>query len=259
MRGGVVVCSPRASKESMNLSATTRRAGTFRKSPLTQACDRRRFHKLSAAGLLLFHCAIGQTQAGDDVQVTDRLRARGEVDYEIRSSADCRIRWAVSRTGVNAGIAQLRSDCRVTTDEQLALQAKVLARVATDEPGLRTLFWGHLGKWPEWSARLALAATRSASWDAKAGQPKAGVSLNAFVLTLMSQNDMFSDLRQLLADLHLRMKVSGIEKVSVAVAGDLPSFARHLATEGVSASDKVPLDCLIWFSVERTEKESRSK
>jgi hypothetical protein len=28
------------------------------------------------------------------VQVTDRLRARGEVEYEIRSGADCRIRWA---------------------------------------------------------------------------------------------------------------------------------------------------------------------
>ena len=160
----------------------------------------RRFHKLSAAGLLLFHCAIGPAQvAGDDVLVTDRLRARGEVEYEIRSGADCRIRWAVSRTGVNAGIAQLRSDCRLTMGEQLALQSKVLARVAADEPGLRTLFWGRLGKWPEWSARLALAATRSESWDAKAGQPKVGESMNAFVLTLMSQTDMFSELQQLLA------------------------------------------------------------
>jgi hypothetical protein len=220
----------------------------------------RRFHKLSAAGLLLFHCAIGPAQvAGDDVLVTDRLRARGEVEYEIRSGADCRIRWAVSRTGVNAGIAQLRSDCRLTMGEQLALQSKVLARVAADEPGLRTLFWGRLGKWPEWSARLALAATRSESWDAKAGQPKVGESMNAFVLTLMSQTDMFSELQQLLAGLHLRMKVSGIEKVSVAGAGSLPFFAGHLAPAGVSPSDKVPLDCLIWFSVERTQKEGRSK
>jgi hypothetical protein len=147
----------------------------------------RRFHILAAAGLLLFHCAIGRAQvAGDDVQVTDPLRAGGEVEYEIRSGADCRIRWAVSRTGVNAGIAQLRSDCRLTMGEQLALQSKVLARVAADEPGLRTLFWGGLGKWPEWSGRLALAATRSESWDAKAGQPKVGESINAFVLSLMT-------------------------------------------------------------------------
>jgi hypothetical protein len=92
----------------------------------------------------------------------------------------------VSRTGVNAGIAQLRSDCRLTMGEQLALQSKVLARVAADEPGLRTLFWGGLGKWPEWSGRLALAATRSESWDAKAGQPKVGESINAFALSLMT-------------------------------------------------------------------------
>jgi len=214
----------------------------------------------SVAGLLLLYCAIGSAKVvGDDVQVTDRLSMQGEVEYEIRSGADCRIRWAVSRTGVNAGIAQLRSDCQLTMAEQLALQSKVLARVAADEPGLRTLFWGRLGKWPEWAGRLALAATRSASWDVKAGHPKVGESMNAFVLTLMSQTDMFSELQQLLADLHLRMKVSGIEKVSVAAAGSLSSFVVHLAPEGVSASDKVPLDCLIWFAVERTEKEGRSK
>jgi hypothetical protein len=142
------------------------------------------FRKLSAAGLLLFHCAIGTAQvAGDDVRVTDLLLARGDVEYEIRSGADCRIRWVVSRTGVNAGIAQLRSDCRLTMNEQLPLQSKVLARVAADEPGLRTLFWGRFGKWPEWSGRLALAAARSAAWNAKAGKPKAGQSgrFRAFV------------------------------------------------------------------------------
>jgi hypothetical protein len=263
----------------MNLSATTRfadadaRTDAFgsgaRESKFLAAtaldCVRtehlvRRFHKLSAAGLLLFHCTMGPTQAaGDDVQVTDRLGARGEVEYEIHSGADCRIRWAVSRTGVNAGIAQLRSDCQLTMTAQLALQSKVLARVATDEPGIRTLFWGRLGKWPEWSERLVLAAMRSASWDAKTGQPKAGANTNAFVLALISQTDMFSELRQLLADLHLRMKVSGVEKVSVAAAGSLPSFVGHLAPERVSASDKVPLDCLIWFSVERMNKEGRSQ
>jgi hypothetical protein len=217
-------------------------------------------HSLSATGLFLFHCAIGSAQlAGDDVKVTDMLRARGEVEYEIRSGGDCRIRWVVSRTGVNAGVAQLRSDCRLTMNEQLLLQSKVLARVAADEPEIRTLFWGRLGKWPEWSGRLASAAIRSASWDAKAGQPKAGESMNAFVLSLMSQIDMFSELQQLLADLHLRIKVSGVEKVSVTAAGSLPFFVGHLPPAGVSASDKVPFDCLIWFSVERTERESGSK
>jgi hypothetical protein len=215
----------------------------------------RRFHTLSAAGLLLFHCAVGLAQvAGDEVQVIDRLRARGEVEYEIQAGADCRIGWAVSRTGINAGIAQLRSDCRLAMGEQLALQSKVLTRVAADEPALRTLFWGSLGKWPEWSGRLALAATRSASWDAKAGRPKAGETMDAFVLRLMSQTDMFAELQQMLAGLHLRMKVSGVEEVSVAAAGSLPSFAEYLAPAGVSASDKVPLNCLVWFSVERTER-----
>ena len=220
----------------------------------------RRLHRLSIGSLFLFYCAIGPVQVtADEVQVIDRLRARGEVEYEIRSGADCRIRWAVSRTGVNAGIAQLRSDCRLKMSDQLALQSKILARVAADEPELRTLFWGRLGKWSEWSGRLALAATRSGSWDAKAGRPKVGQTINAFVLSLMSQADMFSELEQLLAGLHLRMNVSGVEKVSVGEAGSLPSFAADLAPAGVSATAKVPFDCLIWFSVERTEMEGKLK
>jgi hypothetical protein len=220
----------------------------------------RGFSNLSAAGLLLFHCATASAQAVvSDVEVTDLLSTRGEVEYEIRSGADCRIRWVVSRTGINAGIAQLRSDCRLTMSEQLPLQSKILSRVAADEPGLRTLFWGGLGKWPEWSERLASAATLSASWDAKAGRPKAGQGLDAFVLSLMSQTDIFSEFEQVLADLHLRTRVSGVEKVSVTRAGSLPFFSAHLAPAGTSPSDKVPFDCLIWFSVERAQTEGQSK
>ena len=62
----------------------------------------RAFSKLPVAGLLLFQCATASAQAAaSDVQVTDLLATRGEVEYEIRSGADCRIRWVVSRTGIN--------------------------------------------------------------------------------------------------------------------------------------------------------------
>lgn len=220
----------------------------------------RRFSKLLATGLLLFHCATPSAQVvASDVQVTDLLATRGEVEYEIHCGADCRIRWVVSRTGINAGIAQLRSDCRLTMSEQLSVQSKILARVAADEPGLRTLFWGGLGKWPEWSERLALAAARSPSWDTKTGRPKAGQGVDAFVLSLISQTDIFSEFEQVLADLHLRIKVSGAETVSVTAAGSLPFFSRDLAPAGISASNKVPFDCLIWFSVERAETDGKSK
>jgi len=220
----------------------------------------RAFSKLPVAGLLLFHCATASAQVvAGDVHVTNLLATRGEVEYEIRSGADCRIRWVVSRTGINAGIAQLRSDCRLTMSEQLPVQSKILARVAADEPGLRTLFWGGLAKWPEWSERLALAAARSPSWDPKAGRPKAGQGIDAFVLSLISQTDIFSEFEQVLADLHLRIKVSGVETVSVTRAGSLPFFSAYLAPAGVSASAKLPVNCLIWFSVERAERESESK
>jgi hypothetical protein len=220
----------------------------------------RGFSKLLATGLLLFHCATASAQVvASDVQVTDLLATRGEVEYEIHSGADCRIRWVVSRTGINAGIAQLRSDCRLSMSEQLSVQSKILARVAADEPGLRTLFWGGLGKWPEWSERLALAAARSSSWDAKTGRPKAGQGVDAFVLSLISQTDIFSEFEQVLADLHLRIKVSGAETVSVTRAGSLPFFSAYLAPAGVSAADKLPFDCLTWFSVERAQTEGQSK
>lgn len=209
-----------------------------------------------AAGfVLLFMTCFHANGAAQNVQVTDHLAARGEMRYEIQA-ADCRIRWTVTRAGINAGIAQQQSDCRLPMREQLPLQSQVLARMAAEEPGLRTLFWGRLGAWPEWSARLVKAAARSPDWNSRKGRPRSGRTMSAFLLPLMAHDDgvMFAELRQVLAESNLGMKVSGVEKVSVAAAGTLPIWQAQLASSGIAASVMAPHDCLIWFAVEKTRK-----
>lgn len=209
-----------------------------------------------AAGFILL--LLMDLQARGDpqtVQVTDHLAARGEMGYEIQS-ADCLIRWTVTRAGINAGVAQQRSNCRLPVRDQVSLQSQVLARMVAEEPALRTLFWGRLGTWPEWSARLVEAATRSPVWNGRSGRPNSGRTMSEFLLALMADRNgvMFEELGQVLGELNLHMKISGVEKVSVAALGTLPAWKARLVPPGNAASLLVPHDCLLWFTVEKAGK-----
>ena len=175
----------------------------------------------------------------------------GDTTYEI-SSGPCRIRWTVTRFGVNQGIAQHRAQCSLPLSEQIALNSSILDKVLESEPTFRTLFLGRLTPFPELSVRLAAAAKRSPEWDAGRGRPKSGKPVATYLADVFSSSDpaLFAEWKQLFEERGLAFAVSGVEKVSVGVAGTLPYFPQ-LRAQGVRADDRVPFDCLIWFSAVR--------
>jgi hypothetical protein len=78
--------------------------------------------------------------------------------------------------------------------------------------------------------------------------------LAAYLLDLFSSIEpaVFADWKQLFEKKHLTFAVSGVEEVSVGAAGTLPYFPQLMA-RGVTAGDRVPFDCLIWFSAVRQQ------
>ena len=174
-----------------------------------------------------------------------------ETTYQIESGS-CRIRWTVARSGVNQGIAQHRAECALPLSEQMLLYSRILDRVLESEPTFRTVFLGRIERFPELSVRLAVAAKRSPEWDTRRGRPKSSKPLAPFILGVFSSVEpaVFADWKRLFEEKHLSFAVSGVEKVLVGAAGALPYFPQLLA-QGVTAGDRVPFDCLIWFSAVR--------
>jgi len=185
----------------------------------------------------------------DDVQVRDFTRERGEVEYAIAvPQANCELRWVAARTGVNAGIAQLRSACKAPQSAQI--HARLVKSLLAGEPGLKTLFWGGLSKVEGWSAKLAHAAAQSPDWDSRAGKPRASSGrTNALVQSLLAKS-LTTDLR-ILAPEDVLLEPTSVEKVQTGFAASLPKYDAELASQGVGKSAKVPYDCLVWFSIVR--------
>ncbi len=200
------------------------------------------------ANICLAHAQ--QPQTDNEVRIVPSPIGSGaeETTYEVVSGS-CRIRWTVAGSGVNQGIAQHRAECALPLAERMALNARILDRVVEREPTFRTLFLGRLKSFPELSVRLAVAAKRSPAWDARHGRPKSAKPIAAFTLGVLSstEHSVFAEWKRLFEEKHLTFAVSGVEAVSVGAAGTLPYFPQLMA-EGVAAGDRVPFDCLIWFS-----------
>ena len=208
---------------------------------------------LIASALLTNVALAQQPQPGGEVRVVPSPVGSGseETTYAIESGS-CRIRWTVSRSGVNQGIAQHRAECALPLSEQIALNARILDRVLASEPTFRTLFLGRLKPFPELSVRVAVAAKQSPEWDARRGRPKSSKPTAVFMSGVFASVEpaVFAEWKRLFEERHLGFAVSGVEEVSVAAAGTLPAFPQ-LTAQGVAAGDRVPFDCLIWFSAVR--------
>lgn len=172
--------------------------------------------------------------------------------YCIRSK-DCAIEWIVRDS--EAGVIKHSSRCAAPLAEQLPLLEKICVEFFSKDKNaqaFRTLFWGTLDPDTrigsrELSLRLALAAYKSPGWDAKRGKPKNG-DINGFVRDIANREMIFPELKELFARFHKNIKFSCAEKVLVLKAEKLPFFDR-LKQQGVKAADKLPFDCMTWFSV----------
>lgn len=172
--------------------------------------------------------------------------------YKI-SGRDCTISWIARNSEI--GVIKQSAKCTVSLSEQVLLLEKICAEFLSKDKNaqvFRTLFWGRLepdnvNGSRELSLRLVLAAHKSPGWDAKRGKPKSG-DINGFVKDLANREMIYPELKELFARFHKSIKFSCAEKVLVQKAGELP-FYKQLQQQGVKASDKLPFDCMTWFSV----------
>ena len=170
------------------------------------------------------------------------------------TSGSCRVSWIVSGLAINRGGVRQRSLCSLPLAEQIPLIAKVMGKVFSHSSGagtLRTLYWGRL--YPDGhpdsalAMRLALAAKRSERWDAVRGRARTG-NVNNLVRKLANDALIYAELREMFRKSGLDIEVSDVEKVLVAPAGKLPFFEQFPKGD-VRASDRLPYDCMTWFSV----------
>ena len=173
----------------------------------------------------------------------------------------CRLCWEAYETQINAGVVKSRTDCRLSLQAQSpGLKALLEKSIAADSgrPAVHTLFWGRLvpdvpQDDMQMAKRLALAAFQSPGWDCKKGRPRSGDD-NPFVRDLANGAMIYEELRALFAFTGRRIHMSGVEKVLVGPAGQLP-FYDELAAQGVGRGDRLPFDALVWFTIEAPKKE----
>lgn len=182
-----------------------------------------------------------------------RHPAQGESDYTI-TAGGCKITWTIFESETNLGVIRHRADCGLTLGEQAPLIARLLRKVmqtGVDAARFRTLSWGRL--YPDqardatMAVRLALAARRSAQWDAARGVPR-HADLNGWTRKLANDALIYKELLPVFQNAGLEIRLSGAEKVLVLGAGKLPFF-EQLRQAGARAGDKLPFDFQAWFSV----------
>jgi hypothetical protein len=192
------------------------------------------------------------------VTVEESSQWNGTV-YRI-SSGDCTIEWMARRA--EAGVIKHSSRCAVPLSQQIPLLTQMVAEVFRRDrntESFRMLFWGRLspdgtGSGPrEMSLRLALAAYASPAWNPKIGRPENG-DFNGFVKDVANTAMIYPELRELFGRFRRTIAVPYVEKVLVSEAAKLP-FYDQLRPHGIQATDKLPFDCVTWFSVSEVSQE----
>jgi hypothetical protein len=191
--------------------------------------------------------------AAGEVTVKD-LTATKETEYSVEDGS-CRISWTAAHTKLNQSVIQQRTTCDLPLNQQLPLIERLLVRVLEDKEtasNFKTLYLGGLKAYPEMRERLAILAKRSPEWDLARGRPKSG-KIGPFVMRLANQQEFLAGWLDLFQRHGLGIEVSGVEKTDVSAAGKL-SYFELLERQGIKATDRVPSNCLIDFSIYKAKE-----
>lgn len=175
--------------------------------------------------------------------------------YNI-SSAGCTIQWIARNAEI--GVIKHWSRCTASLSDQLPLWEKIGAEFFNKDKNaqtFRTLFWGRLepetqNGSQELSLRLAMAAHQSPGWDVRRGKPKSG-DMNGFIRDISNKNMIYPELWELFGRFQRSIVLSTVEKVLITEAAKLP-FYEQLKQRGIKAADRLPFDCVAWFTVSHT-------
>ena len=189
-------------------------------------------------------------------EVTKEVGIRiNEYIYHI-SKDNCSLSLTVEPTVLNKIILTHRENCPLDLNAQVPLLEKLLHVIFDDyqDPSLlHKLYWGRLtpdgaGDMLEMSKRLALAAKKSPYWDCQKGLPLLEGHINDFVAKLANKGEVYRELKDLFYALNLTLTIDHVEKVLVGSVQDKPYY-HELKQVGVSSSDKLPFDCMVWFRI----------
>ncbi len=209
--------------------------------------------KNSAVASLVWAATLWAQASGDVVVTTD---SQSQDTSYTAANGSCRISWVVSGLAINRGGARLRFQCSLPIAEQVPLISKVMDKALAGADLPHTLYWGRLypdGRPdPTLAMRLAIAAKRSPLWDAPKGRPRSG-NVNELVRKLANEALIYRELRDMFQAKGLDIHVTSVEKVLVAPAARLPFFEQLPAGE-IRATDKLPFDCMTWFSITRLSR-----
>ena len=231
---------------------------------LPETLQRRLFPLVLSACFILLVCSIGlgdntgsniQSQPAEENTATvivEHSTLDNATIYSI-SSGDCVIQWIARNSEI--GVIKHWSRCTASLSDQLPLWEKIGVEFFSKDknaPAFRTLFWGRLEPETqngsrELSLRLVLAAYQSPGWDVKRGKPKSG-DLNGFVRDIANKKMIYPELRELFGRFQRTIAFSSAEKVLVTEAAKLP-FYEQLKQQDVKAADRLPFDCVAWFTV----------
>jgi hypothetical protein len=174
-----------------------------------------------------------------------------EGDYALRAIVDldgCRA--SLERPKKELHYLHFRNDCQQPLEEKLALlkaMVETLVSDSEDRSTIRSLFVGRLVlTFPEFSQRLAKAASESPDWDPKRPWKEPGYS-NRFVLHLMKQDNLFPELQTALDGFGYEVQVASVEKILMAKPKDI-AFGDQLLEQGADPQIKLPFDAMMWFS-----------
>jgi hypothetical protein len=184
--------------------------------------------------------------------MVERSASDNATTYSIAQQG-CRIEWIARNAEV--GVIKLWSECSLPLLKQMPLIEMIYAeflRTDSNARSLRMLFLGEINPDAttgarDMSTRLALAAHKSSGWDARRGDAKNGDE-NGFVKDIANREMIYPELKELFGRFHQNIQVAFVEKVLVQRADQLP-FYDLLKAQGVQAAEKLPFDCMTWFTI----------
>jgi hypothetical protein len=205
--------------------------------------------------LALMLIAIFLISCGTNVHVKED-KTLSNVTFQIIGEKNCQPSFEVPLNKTEKWGLVYQSNCSLPPSQLLPLISKLLDIVTkkVDLDMVGSVFWGSIYN-SEFSSRLAIAALRSPEWDRKKGQPKS-LPLHSFIERLMIEERVFGDVIDIFAQHGVYLDVLSVEKVGILEVKETNLFEK-LNMIGVDSNDKLPIDCLVWFST--VEKNAKSQ
>jgi hypothetical protein len=163
----------------------------------------------------------------------------------------CGIEWLVKHFNESSGFGiSERSKCKLSLDRQAPYRALLLHNLMLDTnnlQGLRNFFWGRLHRGDtndEYALRLTRAVAKSKHWSGTKGEVvEYSQGVNRFIMEILNQDKIFSELIETFSKLGFELKVNGVENVLISetLSGET----------GLFPNGKFPVDCTVSFDVLR--------